>query len=93
MGLDQLATGPHHVISAFGAFGARRSCRPDDGTVEGRRLIMPTYEFRCKKCKGHFEKVMTVAQREKARPVCPGCKSRSVEPILGGFFAKTSRKS
>jgi putative FmdB family regulatory protein len=54
---------------------------------------MPTYEFRCVKCKHSFEKVMTVAQREKARPVCPACKGRKVEPVLGGFFAKTSRKS
>jgi putative FmdB family regulatory protein len=54
---------------------------------------MPTYEFRCVKCSQSFEKVMTVAQRGKARPVCPACKSRKVEPVFGGFFAKTSRKS
>jgi putative FmdB family regulatory protein len=45
------------------------------------------------KCNAQFEKTMTVAQREKARPTCPECKGRKVEPVLSGFFAKTSRKS
>lgn len=54
---------------------------------------MPTYVFRCSKCDAEFEKIMTVAKREKARPVCPECKGRKVEPVLFGFFAKTSRKS
>jgi putative FmdB family regulatory protein len=54
---------------------------------------MPTYVFRCSTCRKVFEKVMTVAQREHARPVCPKCKGRKVEPVLSGFFAKTSRKS
>jgi len=54
---------------------------------------MPTYVFRCAKCGKQFEKTMTVAERERARPVCPKCKGRKVEPVLSGFFAKTSRKS
>jgi putative FmdB family regulatory protein len=54
---------------------------------------MPVYVFRCVKCGAKFEKTMTVAQREKAKPACPKCKGRRVDPVLGGFFAKTSRKS
>jgi putative FmdB family regulatory protein len=54
---------------------------------------MPTYVFRCVKCGEEFEKIMTVAQREKARPACPTCKGRKVTPVLGGFYAKTRRKS
>ncbi len=54
---------------------------------------MPTYVFRCGKCGAEFERRMSVAEREKARPVCPSCKGRKVEPVLSGFFAKTSRKS
>ena len=53
---------------------------------------MPTYEFRCKKCGEVFERRMTVSQREKARPACPECKGRKVEPVFSGFTAKTSRK-
>jgi putative FmdB family regulatory protein len=71
---------------------AARSCS-DHRAGDARRPTMPTYEFRCLKCNGSFEKIMTVAQREKARPVCPSCRSRKVEPVFGGFFAKTSRKS
>lgn len=54
---------------------------------------MPTYIFRCTKCRNQFEKIMTVAEREKARPVCPKCKGRKTVPVLTGFSAKTSRKS
>ena len=54
---------------------------------------MPVYGFRCVKCGAEFDKRMTVAQREKARPACPECKGRKVEAVVTGFFAKTSRKS
>jgi putative FmdB family regulatory protein len=54
---------------------------------------MPVYVFRCVKCDAEFEKTMTVAQREKARPVCPECGGRKVVAVLSGFYAKTKRKS
>ena len=54
---------------------------------------MPTYVYRCVKCGEEFEKIMTVAEREQARPACPACKSRQVKQVLGSFFAKTRRKS
>jgi putative FmdB family regulatory protein len=54
---------------------------------------MPVYAFRCAKCGAEFEKPMTVSQREKAKPRCPACGGRKVSPVLGGFYAKTKRKS
>lgn len=54
---------------------------------------MPTYVFRCRKCGVEFERTMSVAERDKAKPTCPKCDADSVEPVLAGFFAKTSRKS
>jgi putative FmdB family regulatory protein len=54
---------------------------------------MPTYVFRCAECGKEFEKIMSVDQRGKARPACPECKGKKVEPVFSGFFAKTSRKS
>ena len=66
---------------------------PENRVDRNRRTGMPIYVFRCSKCKNQFEKSMTVAEREKARPVCPKCKGRKVEPVLTGFSAKTSRKS
>ena len=60
---------------------------------ENAEVAMPVYVFRCAKCDVQFEKSMTVAEREKAKPACPECKGRKVVPVLSGFFAKTSRKS
>lgn len=54
---------------------------------------MPTYMFRCTKCGEEFEKTMSVADRGKAKPVCPKCNGRKIEAVFSGFFAKTSRKS
>ena len=54
---------------------------------------MPTYEYRCTKCAHRFERQEHVAEHEKAHPRCPKCQSRQLEPVLGEFFAKTSRKS
>jgi putative FmdB family regulatory protein len=54
---------------------------------------MPTYEYRCEKCKKRFERVEHVAEHEKAKLRCPKCGSVKVERIFSTFFAKTSRKS
>lgn len=54
---------------------------------------MPTYVFWCASCRQQFEKVMSVPRRGKARPVCPRCKGRKVQPIITGFYASTARKS
>ncbi|MDY0065116.1 MAG: zinc ribbon domain-containing protein [Steroidobacteraceae bacterium] len=54
---------------------------------------MPTYEYRCKKCRHQFERIESIAEHEKARPQCPKCRSSQVESVLGGFYAKTSKKS
>jgi putative FmdB family regulatory protein len=54
---------------------------------------MPTYVYRCTKCNHQFEMVMTVAEHDSKRPVCPKCGSRKTEHRFSGFFAVTSRKS
>jgi len=55
---------------------------------------MPTYEFYCAGCKKKVTLSMTISQREAGRFACPRCKTkRKMEPVFGGFFAKTSRKS
>jgi putative FmdB family regulatory protein len=56
-------------------------------------MAMPTYEFLCRKCQKEFSVTMTIREREEKKPTCPGCGSNDLEPLLGGFFAKTSRKS
>ena len=54
---------------------------------------MPRYEFLCEKCKKPFELIMTIAEREKAKPKCPTCKGTKVVPQFSGFMAQTSKKS
>jgi putative FmdB family regulatory protein len=63
----------------------------------GRRceggIAMPTYEFLCNKCQKEFSVTMTIREREQTKPTCPGCRSTDLEPLMGAFFAKTSKKS
>ncbi len=54
---------------------------------------MPNYEFRCEDCKKKYTLMMSVKEREKGKPKCPKCGSKKSQPIIGSFFAKTSRKS
>jgi putative FmdB family regulatory protein len=50
---------------------------------------MPRYEFLCAKCQKPFALIMTISEREKAKPRCPA----KVTPQFGGFMAQTKRKS
>ena len=54
---------------------------------------MPSYEFQCKKCNKSFSVTLTIKEREAGRIACPTCGSKDAEPLLGPFFAKTSKKS
>jgi putative FmdB family regulatory protein len=54
---------------------------------------MPTYEFLCRKCGAEFSLTMTIKEREAATITCEKCRSTELEPLLGPFFAKTSKKS
>jgi putative FmdB family regulatory protein len=56
-------------------------------------IAMPTYEFLCNKCQKEFSVTMTIREREEKKPTCPGCGSSDLEPLMGAFFAKTSKKS
>jgi len=54
---------------------------------------MPTYEYRCTKCRKHFSQQEAIEEHGRKRPACPKCKSRAVERVYSAFFAKTVRKS
>ena len=54
---------------------------------------MPTYEFHCANCKKEITLVLTMKEREQGHFACPDCKGKKLEPLMAGFFAKTSRKS
>jgi putative FmdB family regulatory protein len=63
------------------------------GRLREGGTAMPTYEFLCTKCQKEFTVTMTIREREEKKPACPACGSSDLEPLMSGFFAKTSRKS
>jgi len=58
-----------------------------------RGIDMPSYDFRCKKCRKRFSLKLTVQELESHRYKCPKCGSKRLEKLITGFFAQTSSKS
>ncbi|MBZ5613420.1 MAG: zinc ribbon domain-containing protein [Acidobacteriia bacterium] len=54
---------------------------------------MPHYEFFCHDCKKLFSKILSLADYEKGRVVCPKCGSKKVEQRWSAFTVITSKKS
>jgi putative FmdB family regulatory protein len=54
---------------------------------------MPTYEYKCDKCRKRFTVVQSISEHGSRRPTCPKCKSRKVSQVFAPFFAKTAKKS
>ncbi|MDP2604412.1 MAG: zinc ribbon domain-containing protein [Deltaproteobacteria bacterium] len=57
---------------------------------------MPTYEFRCEKCKKVFEEIWSLEEydkRVKKKRKCPRCASARVVRSLSMVQVKTSKKS
>jgi putative FmdB family regulatory protein len=62
-----------------------------DGNKEGQR--MPNYEFYCEKCRKEVALTLTMGERDRGQYQCPGCGSKELQPLMGAFFARTSRKA
>jgi putative FmdB family regulatory protein len=54
---------------------------------------MPHYEFHCEKCRKDVTMVLSISQRERGDYTCPECGGKQLQPLMGAFFSKTSRKS
>jgi putative FmdB family regulatory protein len=54
---------------------------------------MPTYEYRCRSCHETFAVRERISQYQTGSVTCPKCRSREVERLMSGFYAKTPRKS
>jgi putative FmdB family regulatory protein len=54
---------------------------------------MPTYEFKCEKCKKRFSLMMKISEYEKKKIRCPKCKSVRVKQQITSFETITSSKS
>jgi putative FmdB family regulatory protein len=56
-------------------------------------MAMPQYEYFCDGCKKEITLSMSMSQHDKGDAACPECGGRSLRPLVGTFFSKTSRKS
>ncbi len=56
-------------------------------------MSMPVYEFYCPKCGKEVSMPLTMGERERGEFKCPQCGGKNLEPLVGTFFSKTSRKS
>ncbi len=54
---------------------------------------MPTYEYRCGKCKKEFTLRMNFKEYESKKAKCPRCKGGKVERLMASVSVKTSKKS
>lgn len=54
---------------------------------------MPTYDFKCEKCKKPFSLVLSLSEYGKQKIACPKCKGTEVKRQISIFQVKTSRKS
>jgi putative FmdB family regulatory protein len=53
---------------------------------------MPHYEFRCEKCRKDVTITLSISEREHGDYKCPQCGGTQLQPLMGTFFSKTSRK-
>ena len=54
---------------------------------------MPTYQYRCEKCRKKFERAETISEHEAKKPTCPKCGSKKVSFVPGNVYVVTSKKS
>jgi putative FmdB family regulatory protein len=54
---------------------------------------MPSYDFRCEKCKKKFTLNMSISEYDKTKFRCPKCKSTRVKQLITPFQTVTSKKS
>jgi putative FmdB family regulatory protein len=54
---------------------------------------MPLYEYYCPACKQEVTLAMSMSEHDRGAAACPGCGGRALQPLVGSFFARTSRKS
>jgi putative FmdB family regulatory protein len=57
------------------------------------RVIMPTYDYFCEKCKKSFTLVMPIRDYEKNKARCPKCKGKRIKQQITAFTTITSSKS
>lgn len=54
---------------------------------------MPLYEYHCETCKKDVTVAMSMSEHDRGGAACPSCGGRTLQPLIGSFYTKTSRKS
>jgi putative FmdB family regulatory protein len=54
---------------------------------------MPSYEYRCPKCRKKFTLILSIAEHDAGKGKCPKCGGKKLEQLITTFQVKTSRKS
>ena len=54
---------------------------------------MPTYEYECRTCHERFTVHERISAHQAGSVTCPKCRSREVDRVMSGFYARTPRKS
>lgn len=54
---------------------------------------MPTYEYRCQKCRKKFSRVMSISEHETRRIKCPKCGGTKISQLVSNIQVVTSKKS
>lgn len=54
---------------------------------------MPTYDYRCEKCKKAFSMTLTIKEHDTKKVACPKCGSKQVRQRVSSFFAITTHKA
>jgi putative FmdB family regulatory protein len=54
---------------------------------------MPTYDYRCPKCKKKFTVILSMSEHDAGKAKCPKCGGKKLEQLITAFQVKTSRKS
>jgi putative FmdB family regulatory protein len=55
---------------------------------------MPHYDFYCDRCRKEVSMTLSMGERERGDYQCPDCGAKGgLQPLMGAFFSKTSRKA
>jgi putative FmdB family regulatory protein len=54
---------------------------------------MPSYDYRCLKCKKQFSTILSIKQHDSKKAKCPKCGGKNLAQLISSFMVKTSRKS
>jgi putative FmdB family regulatory protein len=53
---------------------------------------MPSYDYRCPKCKKKFTAILSIGEHDAGKVKCPKCGGKKLEQLITTFQVKTSER-